>query len=116
MHLLDNTSFRNSSQTARRNTSQGLQLQLLGSKPKHHLELDFHYTAIMNTIATKNIELLYHSGIGVSNQCVKDITSEIATTVQENMDEFSGVYITPGLSKNLPIRCSSDNIDAKVDS
>jgi hypothetical protein len=63
----------------------------------------------------KDIEMLYHSGFGVSYQRVKDITSKIATTVQENMNEFSGVYIPPGLLKNLPIRCSADNIDAKVD-
>uniref|UniRef100_UPI00358E2B91 uncharacterized protein isoform X2 n=1 Tax=Myxine glutinosa TaxID=7769 RepID=UPI00358E2B91 len=60
-------------------------------------------------------DMLYQSGVGVSCQRVKEIISKIATTVQENMNEFNGVYMPPGLLKNLPIRCSADNIDAKVD-
>ena len=63
----------------------------------------------------KDIDMLYNSGIGVSYERVKEITTKIATTVQENMNEFDGVYVPPGLLKNLPIRCSADNIDAKVD-
>ena len=63
----------------------------------------------------RDIDILHHSGVGVSYQRVKEITSKIATSVQENMNEFNGVYVPPGLLKNLPIRCSADNIDAKVD-
>ena len=31
------------------------------------------------------------------------------------MNSFGGIYVPPGLFKNIPIRCSADNIDAKVD-
>ena len=63
----------------------------------------------------RDISLLHHSGIGISYQRVKEITSKMASKVYSNMLKFNGVYIPPTLFKNFPIRCSIDNIDAKVD-
>jgi hypothetical protein len=63
----------------------------------------------------KDIVVLHRSGTGISYKHLKNITSKIAANVQRNMEMFHGVYVPPGLLKNVPITCSLDNIDAMVD-
>ena len=46
---------------------------------------------------------------------MKHITKQIASNIQSNMLKNCGVFVLPGLLKNIPIKCSLDNIDAKVD-
>ena len=54
-------------------------------------------------------------GIGISYGHIKDITKKIASNVQSNMLKNGGVFVPSGLLKNIPIKCSLDNIDARVD-
>ena len=63
----------------------------------------------------KEIEFLNKYGIGISYEHMREIASNIASTVQSNMLENDGVFVPSGLLKNMPITCSLDNIDAKVD-
>ena len=54
-------------------------------------------------------------GIGISYGHMKNITKQIASNVQSNMLKNGGVFVPPGLLKDILIKCSLDNIDAKVD-
>ena len=46
---------------------------------------------------------------------MKDKTKQIASNVQSNMMKNGGIFVPPGLLKNIPVECSLDDIDAKVD-
>ena len=61
------------------------------------------------------IYLLNKCGTGISYDHMNDITCKIASNVQSNMQKNIGVFVPSGLLKNIPITCSVDNIDAKVD-